>query len=269
MLWLLHSVLLTINMVFLTCITSRKRCKWEIIAICFLFASILQVLQDARVHATILVFIIALYLEKNLKQITARFINIFVITALYQLVASFYKFGLIPPVGDFSPGQMLLYSIDHIVLLTAIYIDTKGGRTNEEGNPLLDLVYPCIRVTESRSRTENANHETIQLTALDRVLMVTVAILQIGIIVTAVTINDRFWVFLIVYILGFFPQKLATGFNYHADTLVGCTIQSLITFYVACAVVPQVGVSILLPVCAGTAIVVVILTVEHWKSFMH
>lgn len=264
---LLHACLLAVNMTLMICIVARKSYRWEIGVLTFILSCVLQIKDDARVEATLLVFFIALWICGNLKEVVVRFVNILVITTLYQPVASFYKFGLIPSIRDFTPGQIVLYSIDNLIFLVAIYYDTKGGKENAERNPLMDLVYPCFRFTARNPKTAQKAPESFQLTNLDRILMVLVAIFQLGLIAAAVTINNRFIIFLIVYLFGFFPQKLATGFNYHAETLGACTIQSLIAFYVACAIVPQVGVSVLLPVCSGTAIVAVIFIIEHWRSF--
>lgn len=262
----IHAVLLTINMTLMVCIISRKPYTWEIGCFCAVTACLLQLLDDARIHATILVLIVAIMTTKSIKLPLIRFTNLIILTTIYQLVASFYKFGVIPTSSDFTLYQIILYSIDNIVFITAIYVDTKGGKRNEEGHPLVDLVYPCFRLTQSRPETSHQAAEDVHLTTIDRVLMVMVAIGQVGVISAAVAINHRFIVFLIVYLLGFFPQKLATGFNYHAQTIGACTVQSLIAFYVACSIVPQVGISVLLPVCSGTAIVGVIWVLEWLRS---
>lgn len=256
-------MLLTINYIFVIMISTK--CSFSIIlfSICFFGAATAQLSDSMLAPNIVSVLLVLLFMEQKKVNCFARYINTLAITGIYQLLSSCYKFGIIDFNKVFSPAEKLLYSLDGLVFLIAIYLDRREEKPSEEVSAWRLVVYPIFRAKEEFQRDhEQDQSEVVRLNKAEYAVMVVVAIFQMCIVTTAVALNERLIVFIIVYLFGFFPQKMSTGFNYHASTIMGCTAQSLVAFYAAAALVPTVGISVLLPVCAGTGIIVVMLLIQ-------
>lgn len=255
-----HILLLAFTTVLVTLISTQTKLRLELALICVFGAFLVQLPDNDYLPTLFALLCVWAFGYENLRYSVLRFANLMVITGGYQWLATLYKKGFILHQNSFTIGEVLLYSVDNIALLIAIHYDQKGIDFNEQTFKQV-LVYPFVRQPRVLPRYSEPAHEdfsTVVLSYADRVILTVVALFQLGVVAMAVTLNSRFIVWLIVYIFGFFPQKLVTGFSYHANTILGCTFQSLIAFYIACAIVPQVGVSVLLPVASGALLVVVI-----------
>lgn len=261
--------ILAVTMIFITLISTGTKLKVEVVATCALLSLVSQLKVHPIVPTSIVFIICLIYGRSKMRFTISRYINLMVITGGYQFLASIYKFGFYKSGRDFTASDILLFSIDNIALLIAINLDRKGGERHEKENIWLELVYPFAgkpEVFPGDGDAVEAEDSQIVLSYGDKVLMVLVSIFQLGVVAAAVTINSRFIVWLIVYLFGYFPQKVYTGFGYHAATLLGCTLQSIAVFYVACAIVPEVGISVLLPVISGVAIIVFIRVMSRLRG---
>lgn len=261
---ILFALMLTFNLVMKARICNNtENLRWEIVTVAFMFSFAIQDSNNMALVLMFELFLVITYYHGSSRDKIIQYLNLTIITFIYQALSSWYKFGVLDLSREFATGEMLLYSIDNMVLLIAIYIDKKGAERREKETTWTYLFYPFVRpekvIRRECTEGEKSPDEDYQLTTGDQVLRAVVAILQLGLVATAVTINSRFIVFLIVYLIGFLPQKVTMRFDYHAENIIGCTVQSLITFYVACAIVPQVGISVLLPVVSGTVIVTAVL----------
>jgi len=285
---ILSIITLTINMALLVSITANIKMKIETWVICFIISSISHYISlvDSRIIPTLMVLFIGLiFRSDSYRNVVFRYLNIMVITFIYQIFSGIYKTGMVAGIGNYTAGDVLLFSIDNYVLLVAIYIDKilkaskeiykKGVSKHEKasgkskdilGSLVYPFAFPSQEVQRNCAEDNGYIQEQVDLQSLskwDKVVMAVVAIFQLGVVATACALNKKFIVFLIAYLLGFLPQKISTKMSYHAKSIIGCAVQSFIAFYVATALMPQIGISTLLPVCAGTAIIAIIIVLQN------
>lgn len=281
---LLHwysGILLCINVSAMTSIISNNFSKGFLRYIPLLYLACVAIsASDIFILPNLLIVVSSIALARNINLIgiILRGIEVYIFVGAYQLLSFVAKTQILDLNYDLGLVGQTLYYIDFCAFLAILLIIYKEGDEHHRregqkadgGNSKERCYLVCSVLSEKvRFRWKNKRNaglrrgsvrkrlDTEGLTSSEVKLVYIVAVIQFVLVSMATAINRKFYVFLILYFIGFLPQKLSdkVRMDYHAATLLGCTIQSIASFYVVCAVVPDLSISIFFPVLAGAGFV--------------
>lgn len=262
------AIFLTTNVLALSLISSNNFTKTSVLlAIPYYFVCVAISYSGIRFIAEIVALLFSFFIVRNSTRlgVLLRFIESYLLINAYSALSMYIKLGALNLSGDIGIIGGTVFYIDFIAalyILCIIYM--KGSIEYEKSNKGAYLVCRGISQGIKTAWRNRKNQEYRQKVSgredwkkSDLVVLYTVQVGQLTLISIATAFNHKFGVFLVVYLLGYLPQKFSekVRMDYHAATLLGCTIQSVASFYVVCAVVPDLSVSIFLPILAGAGFV--------------
>lgn len=212
---------------------------------------------------------IALFLKRNIS--TLKTVMLFgILTAIinsFQFLLLFVKTGNTSfDYIDLSFTDGLFFSIDMLIFqLALLYFFKKWGEYNGFS---FRMDFPRMEKRRSdkgskklfQTAPQESDKKSLQRSVAemkDLALAYGVQIIELSAVGFAVFLNNRLAVFVVLYLAGFIPQRMSKKYmpvEYHHPNFIVCALQSILAFYMVCASVPLLNVSLFLPIISGVAL---------------
>lgn len=219
--------------------------------------------ESAAIGTTLLplaiVVLVGLY-HKDLKNVLVRTVLFSVLSTLYQWVMLQVKVGILSFTYVDLPAHMLaLFSLDMFIFMGAISIVIGGVSYGTVRLALGQLVSSTFKNRSSESSPEDSEAVSrLEAYPFKTKVKLALVILLIQLcqlfVVLAISTLGNVLLEVVIILLSFWMSRWALQKCWHSDSVIKCTLISIILFYGGARFTLPASITVLLPACVGLAI---------------
>lgn len=202
-----------------------------------------------------------------------RYLELFVVSAFYQIVSMLFKFQISPSffIGEVSLTAQVIYSVDNLLFLGLIYLMSRKG---DKPNAKLELDFCAEHIGNDKAGSKAyENQESIAwykaLPRRDKAKMIAaLAGIQAAqlVAVAAVCFIGNVVLELAIILPMFWVARRLLGKSWHAQSVSVCTSISMLLFYAGCKMSIPVRYSLFMPVIVGVVLAYVMYAAAYYTQ---